>query len=268
MKSCFKMILVGIGVVLVLCGLGVVVAFGQLERTLKTGIEQTVSHVYDAQTAVDDVAVSLSAGTIDIRGLTVFNCVPFDPEPAMRFGRVLVRLDLKSLLTEKTTIHEIVVSDAHITLQHRLRAGTNLGKLSDNAAKSKPSGNGKAPYGAKRTFVVEELRVEDARILASTALIPFSSVEIEAPPIVLTDISQDKAVGMGELASLFVRALLTKGITLKGALKPLEERIHQEMEGWGAGDDGAQEPPDTEQTTRRAPSYLPLLRVDPSSPVA
>ncbi|MCP4645134.1 MAG: hypothetical protein GY851_32130 [bacterium] len=230
MKSCFKTIVALIGLVLIVIGVGAILIATQVERTVKASLEKSLTYVYQTPVVIDEVQVSVLDGSVTALGLTVANPPGFVEAPAMRFGRVIVRFDMPSLLSSSPTIEEIRLEELKVNLRYELREGTNLGQLAKNADRLHNTESKDTPRGAKRSFVVKEVRVEEARIDLSANVLPLSSIEMKVSPFSLNEIDNDTPVRMSEMSVVFIRNLLTEGVTLKGALKPVGERLRSEFE--------------------------------------
>ena len=255
MKSCLKVALAAVGLILIALGVAAIVAGLRVEKSAKTGIERTLSYVYGTRVTVDDVSVSFGDQMLELKGLTVYNPSEFPAGPAMQFGSIVVKPELRSLLGDTPTINEVVVRDGKVNLRYELRKGTNLGQLAATASRFAETENQDAPWGARRTFVIKELRTEAAVIDLSANVLPLANVELDVSPFTLKELSSDRPVQAAELSAVFIRSLLTEGVTLKGVLEPVGDRLQTELAGvkqWiqnrGRGDKPESLPPSEEPT--------------------
>jgi hypothetical protein len=237
-KSCLKIIIAAIGLVLILVAIGALLAATQIEKAAKTGIEGTLSHVFMTDVTVESVELSALGQSLDIRGLHVKNPATFKTAAAMEFKRVLVEVDGKTLFSRTPTIKRVLIKEPIMHLRYELAEGTNLGMLAKHAGRlaeaedsqdetpEKPAKEEEP--GARIGFRVEELRCEGAKVALSTNLIPLSGVELDVADFTLNNLSKDRPVTTAETCAIFIRSLLRETLSVKGLLRPVADRIRKE----------------------------------------
>ena len=231
MKALLKFLVTSIGLVLILIALLVILIGARFDTGLKRGIETSLGYVYQTEVTVDEVSIVWSKEAFEIGGLTIHNPEKFKQGPAMRFASILVRMDLNTVFSETPAISEIVVQDARIDLRHEAGAGTNLGKLDENASRLRGKALGvEAPKSAKRTFVVKKLRCDGAMLTLSSNVLPVSSFDLAIEPFEMTDLGADSPVSTADVCVLFMRNVLREGISVQGILKPVADVISKELQ--------------------------------------
>jgi uncharacterized protein involved in outer membrane biogenesis len=132
-KLFLKSVLTLVGLVLILLGVGVLVASSQADRWGSPLIARYLTNVFQSQVSVDGMSVYPLLAAVEIRGISVENPEGFTAGEAMRIPRTRIRFDAMSLFSDTPVIDSILVEDADVTLHYELGSGTNLGTLARNA---------------------------------------------------------------------------------------------------------------------------------------
>jgi hypothetical protein len=154
-------------VVLALIGLATAVALrfgtGRLDGAVASAIERHGSALTGTSVDVGGVDLALSAGRVDLAGVTVGNPRGYDTDYAVRIGSAAVELDIGSLAGAVPVIEELVLDGALINAEQRA-AASNLTDIQQHAAGS----SNEAPAGEPGRIVVERFRVRNARVLLTS----------------------------------------------------------------------------------------------------
>lgn len=153
---------------------------------------------------LDEANLSIISGHAHLKGLRVGNPEGFKTDHLFEVGRLDVELDVRSLLSDTIRIRSIRVLDPSITYERGL-LNSNLGALLDQLggeadAEAKP---GETPPeqaaapdkaaekagGAK--VIIDEFRIEGARVRLSLTAAQGLAAPIPLPPIVLTDMGKE-----------------------------------------------------------------------------
>jgi hypothetical protein len=238
-----KSLITGTGLVLVLFGVIALFLATQLNSSVKSGIERSLSHIYQAEVRVDGVAFVLSQGALDLEGVTIFNPEPFKEGPAVEIGHVHLEFVPSTLVSRTPVIRNVTLHDALVHVRLETGHGTNLGRLDANASRLSGGSVAGAPAAARRKFVIREFRSDAARVEFSSNILPVTSVGMDVQPFTMSELSSTKSVSTIDVCILFVRNVLQEGISLKGVLGPVADRLRAEfgrgdgpIEGAGDGD--------------------------------
>jgi hypothetical protein len=154
-------------VILALIGLATAVALrygaGRLDGAVAAAIERHGSALTGTSVDVDGVDLALSAGRVDLAGLTVGNPRGYDTDYAVRIGSAAVELDIGSLAGAVPVIQELVLDGALINAEQRA-AASNLTDIQQHA--TAPSDQ--PPADDPGRIVVERFRVRNARVLLTS----------------------------------------------------------------------------------------------------
>jgi hypothetical protein len=158
-------------VILALIGLATAVALrygtDRLDGAVASAIERHGSALTGTRVDVDGLDLALSAGRVDLVGVTVGNPRGYDTDYAVRIGSAAVELDIGSLAGAVPVIEELLLDGALINAEQRA-AATNLTDIQQHATTS----SGDAPAGEPGRIVVKRFRVRNARVLLTSDHLP------------------------------------------------------------------------------------------------
>jgi hypothetical protein len=208
--------LLKIGAVLVvLFIIAVVVVTSNLDKMIKAGVETMGPEITGTSIKLDSVDLSLLSGQGELKGLVVGNPPGFQTERAFKLGDARVKVDLKSALTDKLIIEEILIDRPEITYEAG-SSGSNLNKIQENvAAFAKKAGatGGAEPKAEKKDAGQKKVQInhfilKNAQVNASAALLKGKTLTVSLPDIHLKDIGKEsQGVTMQQASSEMVAAL-------------------------------------------------------------
>lgn len=237
MKRLVKALLTLLGLVLVAAGVGAILLLGPGQKACKKPIEENLTRAMGAPATIESVSLAPWRQQMELRGLVVSNPQGFKEGPAMQFDRIIVTVDLRSLLSKTPTVESAVLQGGRVFLRYEVGKGTNLQRLAENAAQANSTDEGQKEGSAgffdfRKEFVIKDLSLEEAHVELSSNLLPLSSVELDLVSFSLHDVSKDKPVNTADLTVVVLRSLLKEVVTLKGILAPIAEAVGKEVEGW------------------------------------
>ena len=244
MKAVVRFLVTTIGLVLIVMALGVILASTQAGAAAGAALSHVLAYVYQTNVTIDHVAFVPREGAMSIQGLTIHNPAPFKEGPAISIGELLVRAEPLTLLSSKPVVKDVVMRGAQIFVRYEAGRGTNLGKLDENARRlnaPKPPSNG--PLLASREYVIKSFRSEMAKLDISANFIPLSSLQLDIAPFTLEDLSSDTPVSTTQIGTLFIRSLLRESISVNGLMKPIADKLNEELLRLREGDTNAEAPP-------------------------
>lgn len=216
-----KWILRILGVVAVLLIAAVGVGWLMINSLAKAGIERGGSRALGAQTTVDDVAVSLWGGTVDLGNLKIANPPGFSDSPFLKTGTFSLGVDAGSLFSDTVQVRHFELDGVTFSIEQTLK-GSNLGAIMENLRKLGSGGDPNAP-GKKVRVDRIVIRNVTARFDLLSELHGGEAVELHIPEVVLEDVSNEPGgVDMPQL----IRRVLT----------PLAQAVIQRARGRLPGD--------------------------------
>jgi hypothetical protein len=223
MLSFLRFVLTGIGLVLILLGVGALLAFTQAQDFLGARVGRIVSDALGAEARVGGIGLDPRVGAVVLKDVALRNPAGFKEGDAIACGRVLVVFSFRSLISEHPAISLVELRDTHVYNRYEAGRGTNLAALARQYAAAPPQD------GAK--FTVSKLVCQRGKLHLSTNLLPGVSVPIHLAKIELQDVAHGKPVTTEQITSLFLRTLLKEVLTVKGLGASLYETVESEIEG-------------------------------------
>ena len=175
--------LVVIVVVVVLASLGTIV-----EKTFEMGGPRLLG----VETRLDDAAIGLLSGTVDLHGLAVGNPEGFSAPHFLKAARIKVRANVMAFLDNEIHVRELILDAPEFTFEYK-RGGSNVSKLMERleSGEKKPEAPGEEPEEKDAQPVklrIDLVRVTNAKI---KAVVASQTVAISLPEVKITDLSDN-----------------------------------------------------------------------------
>jgi len=194
-------IIVGLLVVLVVLGVVAVLVVGaHLGDIVKTAMETVGPKVTQTTLTVDNVNVSLMAGSAGIKGLVLGNPEGYKAPQSISIGSAAISLEPRSVLADKIVIHTIELKGAEITFEGNPLGDNNLTKIMananattasvDQAATNAPAPASPAEKKAGKKLQVDDFLITGAIIHANLTGLINKEVTLPLPEIHLTNLGQ------------------------------------------------------------------------------
>jgi len=195
---------------------------------IRGGIESEGPSVLGADVSVDSISFSMIGGSAEVEGVHIGTPEGFKAPHTFKLAGVDIRLDPMSVFGDEVVIHSIEIVDPDVVYEITGK-GSNLDKISENAAAAMPASGDEEPASEMRV-VIEDLKIVNAKVTVLQSIIGKAGKTLTLPEIHLTDIGKkNNGVVASEAAKQIMSALtaaITKEMTV-GQVKGLIE---------GAGD--------------------------------
>jgi len=133
-------ILLGLPVVIiVIILLIVVIAVNNINTLVKTAIEEVGTDTLNTAVTVDQVDIKLLGGQLLLEGLSVANPEGFTAATIFQMDRIVVAVDLLSLLDNHVSVEQIIIDGAKINAEQK-GSSSNVTTLLDSIEQSEDSG--------------------------------------------------------------------------------------------------------------------------------
>ena len=131
-----KYSLLGLLLVLVVACLGL---FLYLEPLVKTTVNTVGTKIVGTQVNLDGFRFSPFVGEAEITGLSVANPEGYKTPNLINLGRIFVKVDVKSLLTDTIIVDEVSVNGIELTYEMPDLSTSNVMQIQQNIAKNTAS---------------------------------------------------------------------------------------------------------------------------------
>jgi uncharacterized protein involved in outer membrane biogenesis len=200
-----------LGILVVLIVVVVVVATLSLNTIVKTAVVKGGPAVLGVPVTLGDVDIALLSGRISLKGLVIGNPPGFKSDHAFKMDRLLVRIQPRSLLSDRITIPEIRIEGPDVIYEIS-GSGSNLGKISEKAGGAEPASEKESPAAKPekpaKKVVINDLIVQDGKISVSMTGLGGEGLVVPLPTIHLKDIGKES----GGASPKEVVARVVKGI--------------------------------------------------------
>lgn len=205
-------------VVLILAALVLIVTL-TIDGMVKSAIQDKGSELLQTTVNVDDVDISIFGGTGSITGLIIENPDGFSEEPAMRFDRADIRLQLSSLISDEIIIHELIITGPELFFEQQ-EMQANLKTLNDNFNRS--------PDESEKSLIIDYFLIENGLVKVSTSIDRERSGEATIDRFELEGIGRDGNNTVKESLRQILDPLLERAIAeavQSGVFDQLENRV-------------------------------------------
>src|SRR5437867_702337 len=190
-----------------------------LNAAIKAGVEAVGPKITGTTVKLDAVDVSPFSGRGRLKGLVVGNPHGFHAESAFKLADAKVDVDLKSALSDKLIIEEILIDSPEITYESG-PSGSNLGKIQENAAafgKSVAPTEGAETKSPKKDPTQKKVQInhfilKNVRLNASASMLKGKALTITLPDIRLRDIGKESGGVTVQKAVAEVFAAITTSV--------------------------------------------------------
>lgn len=222
-RSFLKFIMIAIGLVLIGLGVAGMLFLPRVERFAVGKAESRLGLILDTEVKVGAIRPAPMGRGIELRGLIVRNPEPFKAGDALECGRILLRLDPRTLFSRNPAVEQIDIEDLVIYLRHEAGNGTNLGYMAKRASDLAAQGT------SKTRILVRRIECPGARMKLESNVLPLPAVSMELAPFSLENLGDGKPISTAKATSIFLRSLIIETVTLKGLLRPLADLLRGEL---------------------------------------
>lgn len=155
-------------------------AVWSMESTVRDFICQWMPKVTQTEFRVDQVAVSLLHGTLELRGVEIGNPQEFGGGTALRCSRLQVGVDRRSLARQNVLIHQVAVEGLQMFYHTDSNAQSNVKRIFDNVFSFLASS---AEAFEPERYRIKHLSVEFDKVLLPQLDGPSKEISKNLPPI-------------------------------------------------------------------------------------
>jgi hypothetical protein len=206
-----------IAVLLIVVALTMIGVF--LNSMIKAGVEAVGPEITGTAVKLDAVDLSLLSGQGRLKGLVVGNPQGFQTESAFKLADAKVKVDLKTALSDKLIIEEILIDGPEITYEGG-PSGSNISKIQDNvtafgkSATPKGAAESKSPKKdpTQKKVQINHFILKNAQVNASASMLKGKALTIPLPDIHLRDIGKESGGVTVQKAAAEVIVAINKSV--------------------------------------------------------
>ncbi len=182
-----KILLFGVGSLLVLCVVGYIVLQFFLGGIVKSGVNNFGPRITQTPVLLESASLSPLSGAGTLTGLSVANPEGWSRANAFRLGKVHIDMEPFSVLKDHIVINELIIDQPEFLYETRV-VSSNIGDLLKNIEQSMGGGKDAEPKtkdGKPIKMVIKKLSLREGKVslgMGGTAM------TLPMPPINLTDL--------------------------------------------------------------------------------
>ncbi len=235
-----KIILLGLGVLLVGVVAAVVFTLSNLDSIVKQVVEKAGTHVTQTKVSLADVKIGLTEGTGALSGLRIANPKGFSGNPIFSLGTISVKLDTATLTQDPIVIQEVRIKAPQVLYEIDEKGKSNLDALKKNVAAS-TEGSGGAPKsssdsgGTGPKIIIRKLIIEDGQADIKLNALVSKDLSAKLPRIQLNNIGQKSGgatpAEVGQKVITAMTGSLTKVVSSLGVEKLISNALTDKLGG-------------------------------------
>lgn len=221
MKSFFKILLTGIGLVLILIGVGALLVFTQAHDFFSARIGNVMSEAFETKASISGIRVSVRRHALVLKDFTLANPPGFPDENALSCAQVYIVMSPKSLISREPVVEMLDLQGATLRVHHKMGTGSNIGVLAKTLAEAE----------GRVSFKVETLRCVNGNLFLSSSLVPGAEMPYPLSKVEIKDLDSGKPVNAAKSTAIFLRTVLKDVVTLKGVGASIMDALRGEASG-------------------------------------
>jgi len=236
--------LLKVGVIVVLLIIVALTMIGvYFNSMIKAGVEAVGPRITGTTVKVDAVDLSPFSGQGRLKGLVVGNPPGFQAERAFKLADAKVKVDLKTALSDKLIIEEILIDGPEITYEAG-PSGSNLSKIQQNVAafdksvapKDAAESKSQKKDPTQKKVQINHFIVKNGQVNLSASMLKGKALTVRLPDLHLRDIGKESGGVMVQQAAAEVLMAINKSVvqSVAGSGKLLEKAAEEAAKGLGS----------------------------------
>src|SRR5437660_5571958 len=186
---------------------------------IKAGVEAVGPRITGTTVKVDAVDLSPFSGQGRLKGLVVGNPPGFQAERAFKLADAKVKVDLKSALSDKLIIEEILIDGPEITYESG-PSGSNISKIQEHVAafgksvETKGGGESKSQKKdpTQKKVQINHFIVKNGQVKLSASMLKGKALTVRLPDLHLRDIGKESGGVTVQKAVAEIFAAINKSV--------------------------------------------------------
>lgn len=233
-----KKVVIGLAALAVLVVAGVFLLVGNLDKIIKSALEDVGSELLGVPVAVSAVELELKSGAGQITGFSIANPPQYTDKNAFQMDTIRLGIDLGSLGSQPTVIDELTIQSPIIELEVKADGSSNLQTLLDNIKNNGDKADKKAAEKLPEAEGTEKgeparLRFNKLSITGVTVNAVVAGKEPETvviPDIVMENVGGEEGITPAEVGKVILGDII--GSSLRAVLeRKMTEKVEEAAKG-------------------------------------
>jgi len=188
------------------------------DRALKVGIETAATKALGVDVTVEDVALSLLGGTLDLNSLLINNPAGYEHPTLLDLGTAHVEVDVKSLLSDTVRIEDIKLDGVAVVIEQKGLTNNLKEVLSSIPSGAEEEEKPEQEQAPGKKLQIANLEVSNVKVKVKLLPIPgkADTVELSLAPIRMTNLGSSGNLDTAKLTAKVLTAI-AKGVAQEGA---------------------------------------------------
>jgi hypothetical protein len=225
-----------VGVLLILLALFLYVVHASFDSMVQGALETHGSRLAGARVVVDDVDISPQSGEGRLRGLRIENPPGFSRADAIRFGEVMLRIDVSTLLQDPLVIDEVRIHAPYANVELKPPGKSNIDVIRANLERAAPGARraqagaeaAPAPPSPVRRILIRKFSFEDGSVAADARAVGGKQYDATLPALRLSDVGGPQGAPGDEVGQTVLVAF-TRAVARSAARQGLGKLLEDEL---------------------------------------
>ena len=207
MKSPLKKIVYVILIIILIVPV-LITVFG--DKALKAGIETAASKTLKVDVTLDDVSLSILAGSVELENLIIPNPEGYENPNLLEAGKAKIDVGLKSLMSDTVEIDDMIFNDITVVIEQK-GFTNNLQQILDTLPKpdEEPEDKTDDKEKAEKNLLIKNLELNNITVKIKLIPLPgkIDTIPLKLAPIKMTDLGSDNKMSVATLTAKILGAI-------------------------------------------------------------
>ncbi len=176
------------------------------DRALKVGIETGAANALKVNVRLNDAALSIFGGKLNLNGLEVDNPQGYQHPQMLTLANTFVAVNIGSLMSDTVEIEKIQLDNISLTIEQK-GLTNNLQEILGNLPKSDTPPSSSDKPGKK--LRIKELQINGVEVNAKLLPVPgrADTVKLRLTPMTLRNLGTNEDLDVAELTGIILKAI-------------------------------------------------------------
>lgn len=180
------------------------------DKALKAGIETAASKTLKVDVTLDDVSLSLLAGSVELENLIIPNPEGYENLNLLEAGKAKIDVGLKSLMSDTVEIDDMIFNDITVVIEQK-GFTNNLQQILDTLPKpdEKPDDKTDDKEKTEKNLLIKNLELNNITVKIKLIPLPgkLDTIPLKLAPIKMTDLGTDNKMSIATLTAKILGAI-------------------------------------------------------------
>jgi len=180
------------------------------DKALKAGIEAAASKTLKVNVTLDNVSLSILAGSVELENLIIPNPEGYENLNLLEAGKAKIDVGLKSLMSDTVEIDDMIFNDITVVIEQK-GFTNNLQQILDTLPKpdEEPEDKTDDKEKAEKNLLIKNLELNNITVKIKLIPLPgkIDTIPLKLAPIKMTDLGTDNKMSVATLTAKILGAI-------------------------------------------------------------